>query len=31
MEIVNDIVRPVYDFRWSERDTAGEPGDEAGG
>jgi spermidine dehydrogenase len=30
MEIVNDIVRPVYDFRWSERDSAGEPGDEAG-
>jgi spermidine dehydrogenase len=25
MEIVNDIVRPVYDFRWSESDTAGEP------
>lgn len=22
-EIVNDVVRPVYDFRWSERDTAG--------
>lgn len=30
MEIVNDIVRPVYDFRWSERDSAGEPGDESG-
>jgi spermidine dehydrogenase len=26
MEIVNDIVRPVYDFRWSERDTAGPEG-----
>lgn len=26
MEIVNDVVRPVYDFRWSERDTAGETG-----
>jgi spermidine dehydrogenase len=26
MEIVNDIVRPVYDFRWSERDTAGSQG-----
>lgn len=26
MEIVNDIVRPVYDFHWSERDSAGEPG-----
>lgn len=23
MEIVNDIVRPVYDFRWSERDSKG--------
>ncbi len=30
MEIVNDVVRPVYDFRWSERDTAGEPWDRAG-
>lgn len=26
-EIVTNIVRPVYDFHWSERDTAGEPGD----
>jgi spermidine dehydrogenase len=25
MELVNDIVRPVYDFRWSERDTSVEP------
>jgi spermidine dehydrogenase len=23
MEIVNDTVRPVYDFHWSERDAAG--------
>jgi hypothetical protein len=25
MEILNDVVRPVYDFHWSERDTAGPP------
>jgi spermidine dehydrogenase len=27
MEIVNDVVRPVYDFHFSERDTAGPNGD----
>jgi spermidine dehydrogenase len=27
MEIVNDIVRPVYDFQFSERDTTGPQGD----
>jgi spermidine dehydrogenase len=26
-EIVNDVVRPVYDFNFSERDTAGPMGD----
>jgi spermidine dehydrogenase len=26
-EIITNIVRPVFDFHWSERDTAGEPGD----
>lgn len=26
-EIINDIVRPVFTSSWSERDTAGEPGD----
>jgi spermidine dehydrogenase len=26
-EIVTNIVRPVFDFHWSERDTAGQPGD----
>lgn len=25
MELVNDVIRPVYDFRWSERDTSVEP------
>lgn len=25
MELVNDIVRPIYDFRWSERDNSVEP------
>jgi spermidine dehydrogenase len=27
MEIVNDVVRPVYDFHWSESDISGESGD----
>jgi spermidine dehydrogenase len=27
MEIVNDVVRPVYDFHFSERDTTGPNGD----
>ena len=26
-ELINNVVRPVFDFQWSERDTAGEPGD----
>lgn len=26
-EIITNIVRPVFDFHWSERDTAGEPDD----
>ncbi len=26
MEIINDIIRPVYDFRWSESDNSAEPG-----
>jgi len=26
-ELVTNVVRPVFDFQWSERDTAGEPGD----
>jgi spermidine dehydrogenase len=24
-ELVNDVIRPVYDFRWSERDTSVQP------
>jgi spermidine dehydrogenase len=26
-ELITNVVRPVFDFQWSERDTAGEPGD----
>ena len=26
-ELVTNVIRPVFDFQWSERDTAGEPGD----
>ena len=26
-ELIHNVVRPVFDFQWSERDTAGEPGD----
>jgi len=26
-EIITNIIRPVFDFHWSERDTAGESGD----
>jgi spermidine dehydrogenase len=26
-ELVTNVHRPVFDFQWSERDTAGEPGD----
>ena len=26
-ELICNVVRPVFDFQWSERDTAGEPGD----
>ena len=26
-EIITNIVRPVFDFHWSERDTNGQPGD----
>jgi spermidine dehydrogenase len=26
-EIITNIVRPVFDFAWSERDTDGQPGD----
>lgn len=29
-EIVNDVVRPVYDYRWSESDMAGLPDDAPG-
>ncbi len=27
IELVTNVHRPVFDFQWSERDTAGEPGD----
>jgi spermidine dehydrogenase len=26
-ELITNVIRPVFDFQWSERDTAGEPGD----
>jgi spermidine dehydrogenase len=26
-EIITNVVRPVFDFHWSERDTDGQPGD----